>query len=102
MRAVSSVRSAKRSSRRTTALGGASAGISIYSAGYFRQGEGTPPGVHCVLYQVFGRYILNDTPTWAEALALVGDGSGLDDHPRLVEELDVLLAPEDEEFLLKS
>ena len=37
-----------------------------------------------------------------EALALVGDGSGLDDHPRLVEELDVLLAPEDEEFLLKS
>ena len=34
-------------------LGGASAGISIYSAGYFRQGEGTPPGVHCVLYQVF-------------------------------------------------
>ncbi len=37
-----------------------------------------------------------------EALALVGDGSGLDDHPRLVEELDVLLAPEDEEFLLKG
>ncbi|MBP8296430.1 MAG: hydrogenase 4 subunit B [Burkholderiales bacterium] len=34
-------------------LGGASAGISIYSAGYFRLGEGTPPGVHCVLYQVF-------------------------------------------------
>ena len=34
-------------------LGGASAGISIYSAGYFRQGEGTPPGVHCVLYQLF-------------------------------------------------
>jgi len=27
--------------------------------------------VVCVLYQVFGRYILNDTPTWAEALALV-------------------------------
>ncbi|UDY36898.1 ATP-dependent DNA helicase RecG [Dermatobacter hominis] len=37
-----------------------------------------------------------------EALALVGDGSGLDDHPRLVEELDVLLAPEEEDFLLKS
>lgn len=34
-------------------LGGASAGISIYSAGYFRQGEGTPPGLHCVLYQSF-------------------------------------------------
>ncbi len=27
--------------------------------------------VVCVLYQVFGRYVLNDTPTWAEALALV-------------------------------
>jgi len=38
----------------------------------------------------------------AEALELVGDGSGLDDHPKLVEELDVLLAPEDEEFLLKG
>ena len=27
--------------------------------------------VVCVLIQVFGRYVLNDTPTWAEALALV-------------------------------
>ena len=27
--------------------------------------------VVCVLMQVFGRYVLNDTPTWAEALALV-------------------------------
>jgi TRAP-type C4-dicarboxylate transport system permease small subunit len=27
--------------------------------------------VACVLIQVFGRYVLNDTPTWAEALALV-------------------------------
>ena len=27
--------------------------------------------VVCVLLQVFGRYVLNDTPTWAEALALV-------------------------------
>ncbi|MEC5397832.1 TRAP transporter small permease [Uliginosibacterium sp. H1] len=25
----------------------------------------------CVLYQVFGRYVMNDTPTWAEALALL-------------------------------
>ncbi len=25
----------------------------------------------CVLYQVFGRWVLNDTPTWAETLALV-------------------------------
>lgn len=27
--------------------------------------------VLCVQWQVFGRYILNDTPTWAEALALL-------------------------------
>ena len=27
--------------------------------------------VVCVLLQVFGRYVLNDTPTWAEAGALV-------------------------------
>jgi TRAP-type transport system small permease protein len=27
--------------------------------------------IACVQYQVFGRYILNDTPTWAEALALL-------------------------------
>jgi len=27
--------------------------------------------VVCVLMQVFGRYVLNDTPTWAEAGALV-------------------------------
>ena len=25
----------------------------------------------CVQWQVFGRYIMNDTPTWAEALALL-------------------------------
>jgi TRAP-type C4-dicarboxylate transport system permease small subunit len=25
----------------------------------------------CVQYQVIGRYLLNDTPTWAEALALL-------------------------------
>ena len=25
----------------------------------------------CVQWQVFGRYVMNDTPTWAEALALV-------------------------------
>ena len=37
-----------------------------------------------------------------EALALVGDGAGLGRHPGLVEELDALLAPEDEEYLLKS
>ncbi len=38
----------------------------------------------------------------SEALDLVGDGSGLDAHPALVQELDVLLHPDDEEFLLKS
>jgi TRAP-type transport system small permease protein len=27
--------------------------------------------IACVQYQVIGRYILNDTPTWAEALALL-------------------------------
>jgi TRAP-type transport system small permease protein len=27
--------------------------------------------IACVSIQVFGRYVLNDTPTWAEALALV-------------------------------
>ena len=27
--------------------------------------------VAIVVYQVFGRYVLNDTPTWAESLALV-------------------------------
>ena len=25
----------------------------------------------CVQWQVFGRYVLNDTPTWAENLALL-------------------------------
>ena len=27
--------------------------------------------VACVAFQVFGRYVMNDTPTWAESLALV-------------------------------
>ena len=27
--------------------------------------------VLCVQWQVFGRYIMNDTPTWAEALAML-------------------------------
>jgi formate hydrogenlyase subunit 3/multisubunit Na+/H+ antiporter MnhD subunit len=34
-------------------IGGASAGISIFAAGYFRQGEGTPPGLLCLEYHVF-------------------------------------------------
>ena len=27
--------------------------------------------IACVAYQVFGRYVLNNTPTWAESLALL-------------------------------
>ena len=34
-------------------LGSASAGVSVFAAGYFRKGEGTPPGVLCLLYHLF-------------------------------------------------
>jgi len=34
-------------------LGVASAGISIFAAGYFREGEGTPPGLICLHYHLF-------------------------------------------------
>ena len=34
-------------------LGGAGAGVSAFAAGYFRKGEGTPPGVLCLLYHLF-------------------------------------------------
>jgi len=34
-------------------LGAVAAGISVFASGYFRQGEGTPPGVLCLLYHVF-------------------------------------------------
>ncbi len=34
-------------------LGGTSAGISIYSAGYLRKGEGTAPGLQCLEYHIF-------------------------------------------------
>jgi hydrogenase-4 component B len=34
-------------------LGGASTGISIFAAGYFRPGEGTAPGLLCVQYHLF-------------------------------------------------
>jgi hydrogenase-4 component B len=34
-------------------LGIVSAGISVYAAGYFRQGEGTAPGLLCLEYHVF-------------------------------------------------
>nr|MBP9035956.1 hydrogenase 4 subunit B [Pseudomonadales bacterium] len=34
-------------------LGSASAGISVFAAGYFRAGEGTSPGLLCLQYHVF-------------------------------------------------
>ena len=34
-------------------LGAASAGISMFAAGYFRRGEGTPPGLMCLQYHLF-------------------------------------------------
>ena len=34
-------------------LGAASAGISIFAAGYFRRGEGTAPGLMCLQYHLF-------------------------------------------------
>ncbi|HJV68160.1 hydrogenase 4 subunit B [Ideonella sp.] len=34
-------------------IGAASAGISCFAAGYFRRGEGTPPGLLCLEYHVF-------------------------------------------------
>ena len=34
-------------------VGAASAGISVFAAGYFRQGEGTPPGLLCLEYHAF-------------------------------------------------
>ena len=34
-------------------LGAASAGISLFGAGYFRKGQGTPPGLLCLQYHLF-------------------------------------------------
>ncbi|KLN53096.1 hydrogenase 4 subunit B [Variovorax paradoxus] len=34
-------------------VGGSAAGISTFAAGYFRKGEGTPPGLLCLEYHVF-------------------------------------------------
>ncbi|QDL36705.1 hydrogenase 4 subunit B [Rhodoferax sediminis] len=34
-------------------IGGAGAGISAFASGYFRKGEGTPPGLLCLEYHVF-------------------------------------------------
>ena len=56
----------------------------------------------CVLYQVFGRYVLNDTPTWAEALALLlvlyvtmlGCAAGVRDAGHIGLESFLVLAPD--------
>jgi hydrogenase-4 component B len=34
-------------------VGAASVGVSLFGAGYFRRGEGTPPGLLCLQYHVF-------------------------------------------------
>ena len=34
-------------------IGGVSTGVSAFAAGYFRKGEGTPPGLICLEYHVF-------------------------------------------------
>ncbi len=34
-------------------IGSTSAGVSLFAAGYFRRGEGTPPGLLCLEYHVF-------------------------------------------------
>jgi len=34
-------------------IGATSAGVSAFAAGYFRKGEGTPPGLLCLEYHVF-------------------------------------------------
>ncbi|MBS1207789.1 MAG: transporter small permease [Proteobacteria bacterium] len=57
----------------------------------------------CVLYQVFGRYVLNDTPTWAEQLALLlvsyvtmlGTAAGVRDAGHIGLESFLVLAPEE-------
>jgi len=43
-------------------LGAVTAGISVFAAGYFRQGEGTPPGLQCLYYHV-------SSPAWLVLLA---------------------------------
>lgn len=56
----------------------------------------------CVLYQVFGRYVLNDTPTWAEQLAILlvsyvtmlGTAVGVRDAGHIGLESFLVLAPD--------
>jgi len=59
--------------------------------------------VACVAFQVFGRYVMNDTPTWAEAFALVlviwvtmfGAAVGVRDAGHIGMESLLVLVPED-------
>ena len=56
----------------------------------------------CVLYQVFGRYVLNDTPTWAESTSLLlvlyvtmlGTAIGVRDAGHIGLESFLVLAPD--------
>jgi TRAP-type C4-dicarboxylate transport system permease small subunit len=58
--------------------------------------------IACVAYQVFGRYVMNNTPTWAESLALVvvlyvtmfGTAVGVRDAGHIGLESLLVLAPE--------
>ena len=58
--------------------------------------------IACVAYQVFGRYVLNNTPTWAESLALVvvlyvtmfGTAVGVRDAGHIGLESMLVLAPD--------
>ncbi len=58
--------------------------------------------IACVLYQVFGRYVLNDTPTWAEQFALLlvsyvtmlGMSVGVRDSGHIGLESFLVLAPD--------
>ncbi|NBS73967.1 MAG: TRAP transporter small permease [Betaproteobacteria bacterium] len=58
--------------------------------------------VVCVQWQVFGRYVLNDTPTWAESLAMLivlfvtafGLGVGVRDAGHIGLESLVVLLPD--------
>jgi TRAP-type C4-dicarboxylate transport system permease small subunit len=59
--------------------------------------------VACVAFQVFGRYVLNDTPTWAESLtlvlvlyvALIGAAVGVRDAGHIGMESLLVLVPDD-------
>ena len=58
--------------------------------------------VACVAWQVFGRYVMNDTPTWAESLtlvlvlyvALLGAAVGVRDAGHIGMESLLVLVPE--------